>query len=214
MMGNYSCGILGTAGGRFVPSASGLHYLSRSGRMPECSDRTGQIWFLPCKRLFKKHNLSCSPAWYRPTLVAHKQKLSVGLSGLVCWWISRFLHVCAAGKQANVNVSLFTLCKGEYLPQRLDVCWTHLFTYLLLAVLIQFVQALFQNQLTCFYLFMNLQIDADFNWVDFSVNVSVNNINQKKKRLKHVAYVCFFWTLCGLKRIKTKHNLIFWQYKT
>lgn len=77
MMENYSRGIPGTAGGRFVQSASSLHYLSRSGRMPEHSDRTGQIWFLACKRLFKKmflmpdlvgkHNLSCSPTWYYPT---------------------------------------------------------------------------------------------------------------------------------------------------
>lgn len=41
MMENYSCGIPGTAGGRFVQSASSLHYLSRSGSVPEHSDRTG-----------------------------------------------------------------------------------------------------------------------------------------------------------------------------
>lgn len=48
-MGNYS----GTAGGRFVPSACSLHYLSGSGRKPECSDRTGQIGVLAYKRLKK-----------------------------------------------------------------------------------------------------------------------------------------------------------------
>lgn len=86
--------------------------------------------------LVGKHNLSCSPTWHRPTRTRSHANRNWGL---VCWWISRFLHHCAAGKQANVNCPNFLSANGNiYLnnwmfaelthsPLCFLLCWYSLF---------------------------------------------------------------------------------------